>query len=137
MLPKCQVSSLSSSASWYMPNLLIHLVWRMQVTELWCCHAGTNTGFETYRERIDHLLLPVHRFQEPQVADYPSWGQTKDRSVLIQGYLHHGVFGLQTERCTKRDMLPWRLGCFICSSKAASVGTEKTHHAAHFDLTKS
>ena len=65
------------------------------------------TESEAYRERIGHLLLAVHRFDELQVADYPSWGQAEDRGVVIQGNLHHGVFRLPTERYTKRNTLPW------------------------------
>lgn len=69
----------------------------------YCSYAESTA----YRESVGHLLLPVHRFEEPQVADYPSWGQAEDRGVVIQGNLHHGVFRLPTERYTKRNMLPW------------------------------
>lgn len=57
---------------------------------------------EAYRESIGHLLLSIHRFEESQVADYPSRGQVEDRGVVIKGNLHHGVFRLPTERFLKK-----------------------------------
>lgn len=126
LLWKCQVSFVSPSASWYMANLELlfkYTKWKMWVTVLECSCADSYTELWSYRESIDHLRLPVHRFEEPQVADYPSWGQAEDHGVVIQGNRHHGVFCLPKERYTKkRNMLPWWHDCFIIYfSKAAAV----------------
>lgn len=75
----------------------------MWVTVLECSCADSYTELWAYRESIDHLRLPVHRFEEPQVADYPSWGQAEDHGVVIQGNRHHGVFRLPKERYTKKE----------------------------------
>lgn len=106
LLWKCQVSFVSPSASWYMANLELlfkYTKWKMWVTVLECNCEDSYTELWAYRESIDHLLLPVHRFEEPQVADYPSWGQAEDHGVVIQGNRHHGVFCLPKERYTKKE----------------------------------
>lgn len=64
---------------------------------LWCCLADGYKQSEAYRECIGHLFLSIHRFEESQVADYPSWGQVKDRCIVIKHNLHQGVFRLSTE----------------------------------------
>lgn len=101
----CQVSFASAMASWCVVRI-IYRKWEMEVMGRLCRLANSCTGSETYPESVGHLRLPVHRFEEPQVADYPSWGQAKERGVVIQGNLYHGVFRLPTERYTKRSMLP-------------------------------
>lgn len=109
----------------------------MQVTGLQRCLADSyREQSEAYRESIGHLLLPVHRFEKPQVADYPSWGQGEDRGVVIQGNLHHGVFRLPTERYTKRNALLWRHVCFIIIFQDRSCGAEKTYQTLHFRAEK-
>lgn len=93
------------------------------------CLANSYTEYEAYRESVGHLLLPVNRFEEFQVADYSRWGQAEYGSVVIQGNRHHGVFRLPTERHTERSMLPWQSQCFIFFIffyfQAAAVGLRK------------
>lgn len=66
-----------------------------------CGFADCCTELQAYRESIGHLLLPVHGIEEPQVADYPGWGQAEDHRVVIHGNLQHGVFGLPKKKKKK------------------------------------
>lgn len=89
-----------------------------------CRSSSGSIESVTYREAVGHLLLPVHRFDEHKVADYPCWGQAEDRGVVIQGNPNHGVFRLPTERYIKkkRNTLPRWHERFIISSQAAAMG---------------
>lgn len=52
---------------------------------------------EPYRKCVSHLLLPVHRCNQSQVAHDAGRGHTKHCGVLLQGNLHHRVFRLARE----------------------------------------
>lgn len=81
-----------------------------------CCVTPTHrighkkrVGVEWYRERVSHLLLPVHRCNQPQVARYASRSHTEYRGVVVEGNLHQRVFCL-CERSSfqrRRKALPW------------------------------
>lgn len=130
MLLKCQVSFVSAASLEPTWLLLIY-------TSYGKCRSQDSKSYtwhKTYRERVERLLLPVNRFEEAQVADYPGRGRAEYRRVVVQGDLQHGVFRLSTERCTKRTTLPWRYECFIILLPRRSCGAEETHQTVHFEL---
>lgn len=64
---------------------------------------------ESYRERVSHLLLPVHRCNQPQVAHDASRSHTKYRGVVVKGNLHQRVFCLckRSSFQRRRKASPW------------------------------
>lgn len=66
----------------------------MLATRLKGSFQDTIDKLQTHRESIGHLRLSIHRLEELQVADYPSWGQAEDQVVVIQGNRHQRVFRL-------------------------------------------
>lgn len=64
---------------------------------------------ESYRERVSHLLLPVHRCDQPQVAHDASRSHTKYRGVVVKGNLHQRVFCLckRSSFQRRRKASPW------------------------------
>lgn len=94
---------------------------------------------ESYRKCISHLLLPIHRCNQSQVAYDASRGHTKYCDVVVKGNLHHRVFRLAREAfflkeggemCYHGDVF------FMCFSEVAAAGLRK-RIKLHFQPPKS